>query len=200
MSEPLESSEKNVQLVFNQHWRKATEGRSCGTCAECCTWLGIEELRKWTGQTCKHLDGRNPSARCSIYESRPKACVEYYCLWRAGFGPEELKPDKSGMLLTPYRRNDKADSLPVTEAAAITVLIFDDERAKELHHEVAVELITLGVSEVRLVNLKRMTAMLYQDGKIYRCKILKPKTFEELVFSTDGVPIATYTTKELESD
>ena len=51
--------------------------RTCGECYRCCVAFGIRELKKHQDQACRHLDGRNPTARCSIYADRPKACREY---------------------------------------------------------------------------------------------------------------------------
>lgn len=189
-------------LVIERQWTSMTADRSCGACAECCTWLGIEELKKWTGQTCKHLDGRRPEARCKIYESRPEACVAYFCMWRAGFGPAELQPHLSGLLITPYQRLDKGSG-GGPESAAVTILITDEKKAETLQHTVVMELIMLGVTEIRLINPKSKKAMLYKDGEIFRCRILPAKTYEELVFETDGVAIARYEMRdrtELEND
>ena len=49
--------------------------RPCGECAACCVWLGIESLKKWPGQTCKHLDGSILDKRCTVYDQRPACCV-----------------------------------------------------------------------------------------------------------------------------
>lgn len=181
-----EKSKGEAQYQIPRKWTTVAEGRQCGECSACCTWLGIEELRKWTGQACKHLDGRDPTKRCTIYSKRPKACVEYHCLWRAGWGPDELRPDKSGMILTSYPRNEDKPGI------ATTVLIFDEEKAGSLPQTVAMELIMIDLSEVRVVNFKRKVAVLYADGSVYRCKLLPPDSCEALVFQADGRPIATY--------
>ena len=47
--------------------------KPCGECAACCTVLGVEALKKHPGRTCKHLDGRIPDKRCSIYDKRPES-------------------------------------------------------------------------------------------------------------------------------
>jgi len=69
--------------------------RTCGECYRCCVAFGIRELKKHQDQACRHLDGRNPTARCSIYADRPVACRQYTCLWRDGLFDEEDRPDKS---------------------------------------------------------------------------------------------------------
>jgi len=72
--------------------------RTCGECYRCCVAFGIPELQKYQDQSCRHLDGRNPTARCAIYADRPKACREYFCLWREGHFDDEDRPDKSGVI------------------------------------------------------------------------------------------------------
>jgi hypothetical protein len=72
--------------------------RTCGECYRCCVAFGIPELKKYQDQACRHLDGRNPTARCSIYDDRPTCCREYLCLWREGHFDEDDRPDKSGVI------------------------------------------------------------------------------------------------------
>jgi hypothetical protein len=59
---------------------------------------GIPELKKYQDQTCRHLDRRNRTARCSIYGNRLSRCKSYQCLWREGFFNDEDRPDKSGVI------------------------------------------------------------------------------------------------------
>jgi hypothetical protein len=178
-------------LQFVRQWRDINTGRSCGTCYTCCVWLGIEELKKWTGQACKHLDGKNPEGRCSIYEHRPKACRDYHCMWRAGWGPEGMRPDQSGLLITVYSRDDSPGK------AAATVIITDWAKAKPLIDKVALELLMIDIiTEVRVINYATKMALLYKDGQIFHCQLLPPENYEELHFKTQGVPIARYLVKD----
>lgn len=73
--------------------------RQCDTCRACCTPLGIPELDKPPGVTCKYLvaDG------CSIYDKRPQDCRDYYCGWRLGVGHVDHRPDRVGILLTAHQ-------------------------------------------------------------------------------------------------
>lgn len=100
--------------------------------------------------------------------------------------------------MTPYRRQDKGPEVPNIAASAVTILITDEEKAKTLQETVVMELIMLGVTEIRLVNIKRKTALLYQDGKIYQCRVLKSMGYEELTFEAIRGPIATYEVKNRE--
>jgi len=74
--------------------------RTCGDCRECCTVLGIAELKKPPGARCQHLSRALTGAGCSRYPTRPKACQEYLCVWRAGSGDDDTRPDKVGVMLT----------------------------------------------------------------------------------------------------
>lgn len=170
------------------------EGRECGSCYSCCVWLGISELRKYTGQSCKHLCGTSdPTKRCSIYSQRPSACSNYECLWRAGWGPDNLRPSESGILITPYNSETHPGH------AAVTVNIFDEPLANRTISitDLIAKLFALPlISEVRLINFQRKTALFFTEGKIYRCKILPPDGFESLIFEAQDPPIGTYQTIE----
>ncbi|SRR6266446_1589894 len=88
--------------------------RTCGECYRCCVVFGIRELKKHQDQSCRHLDGRNPTARCSIYANRPKACQAYLCLWRDGEFDEDDRPDKSGIIARVDRLDSEKIQLVVT--------------------------------------------------------------------------------------
>jgi hypothetical protein len=54
-------------------------------------------LSKPAGTLCEHSTG----TACGIYQDRPAACAAWYCLWRKiGALPDELRPDRSGVMLT----------------------------------------------------------------------------------------------------
>lgn len=69
--------------------------RACGECRACCTVLGIPEIQKPAGQPCPH----ECPGGCSIYASRPKPCQDYECLWRQGLMGDEMRPDRSGIVV-----------------------------------------------------------------------------------------------------
>ena len=64
--------------------------RECGECGECCFAMGIKELNKPAMKQCEHFCGG-----CSIYESRPKTCSDWNCLWILGRLPKGQRPDKT---------------------------------------------------------------------------------------------------------
>lgn len=66
-------------------------GRSCAGCTLCCKLAGVPELHKDDGRWCPHCDARNG---CRIYAERPASCRVFVCLWRAGYGRDEMKPSQ----------------------------------------------------------------------------------------------------------
>lgn len=180
-------------LRIEQQWNTISEGRECGSCFACCIHLGIEALKKYSGQTCKHTtDGGtgDPNKRCKIYIDRPTACAGYRCFWVSGFGPDSLRPADSGILITPYV-SEMPQSLSASGMGKIayTVMVFDPDKAAAagFGHNVVTELLSLGAGEVRLVNMVSKTALLFAYGTIYRCTIEKPDSYEALNFRTHGV-------------
>jgi hypothetical protein len=86
---------------------RITSARSCDGCDLCCIAPGIKELRKPPGEPCSNLCGE-PGRSCSIYPSRPKVCLDFYCLWRATETvlPDWLRPADCGFLLA-FNRLDE---------------------------------------------------------------------------------------------
>ena len=79
--------------------RKIEAAGSCGECTQCCTVLAIDKLMKPEGTPCKSI--RKDAPGCARYDSRPKACRYFLCLWRLQEMDESLRPDKSGIVLYP---------------------------------------------------------------------------------------------------
>ncbi len=71
--------------------------RSCGDCTLCCTLLRVDELKKRGGTPCPQL--RGPTGGCGIYETRPRICRAYRCLWLQGKLEEGDRPDLLGAIL-----------------------------------------------------------------------------------------------------
>lgn len=170
--------------------------RSCGSCFSCCVWLGIAELRKHTGQTCKHLTGtQGPEQRCSIYAQRPKACAEYQCLWRShpDFGNDDDRPDRSGLLVTAYQAKG-------TGPFAATIIVTDPSKAGSLAEGSSAlarfveTLLRAGCDEIIANNFHNKTALLFRDGQVYQGKLTRGTGFEEHIFIGDDKPIAAYQT------
>lgn len=171
---------------FHRKFNKQTMGRQCGPCSACCTYLGIEELQKPSNVTCKHLTGAG-HAKCSIYANRPEACRKYKCSWLEGMGPEWLKPNRSGILITVYPAEDNSGK-PVA-----TVNIFDESKTTDFKiKEVVVQLLMLGCIEVRQIHIQRMTGRMFKNGNVYECKMLPPEGYESLTFEMNDQPIGRY--------
>lgn len=69
--------------------------RSCNGCTACCSTTGVAALGKPPQCACVH---ETPTG-CGIYGRHPYECKEYSCLWRMGWGGEEDRPDRLGLLL-----------------------------------------------------------------------------------------------------
>lgn len=82
-----------------------TPGRACGDCYVCCELPAIEDpmLRKPERTLCVSCIG----GLCGIYESRPKACRDFHCLYRhLGELPETLRPDRCGVMFSTRRETN----------------------------------------------------------------------------------------------
>lgn len=170
-----------LSFAIPQQWTEPHEGRECGNCYACCVWLGIAELKKYSGQACKHLEGgADPCKRCSIYEKRPEACSGYHCMWRAGWGPDDMRPHDSGILITGYASEQNPDK------ASMTVQVFDKTKAAKHINQLIGELVVIPiVDQVRLIFLEEKRAIMFYEGAIYRCKLLPAEGYEALRYATD---------------
>lgn len=66
----------------------------------CCRVVAIPELVKPPGVRCRHLRAMNErGGMCTIYNQRPKPCQTFRCAWLEGLGPENARPDLSGIML-----------------------------------------------------------------------------------------------------
>ena len=67
--------------------------RSCGGCVECCVSHGVPGVTA-QGERCIHICEKG----CERYEDRPQLCSLFVCSWLDGFGEEEDRPDKTGVV------------------------------------------------------------------------------------------------------
>ena len=75
---------------------------TCGDCTMCCKLLAVPEIEKPALKWCKHCS--NPGG-CGIYDTKPKSCTEFECIWLQTQKtptplPLELRPDKSRVVLS----------------------------------------------------------------------------------------------------
>lgn len=70
--------------------------RACDGCTACCGVHAILETMSPSYRPCRY---ECPGVGCAIYAARPRECSGYYCAWRMGFGDEEDRPDRSGMVV-----------------------------------------------------------------------------------------------------
>ncbi len=77
----------------------------CGDCNACCSGslLGDAYGHEFgNGIPCYFLTHQ----KCSIYEQRPSVCKDYQCAWSQGLFTKELKPNKSGILVSVERKDN----------------------------------------------------------------------------------------------
>lgn len=175
------------------------QDHECGPCYACCKWLGIEELKKYAGQTCSKLNGgADATKRCSIYSTRPSACSGYQCFWRAGFGPEGLRPHESGILITIYE--DQSDGAIIPNVASATVTVFDERKANNKITPLLAELLPIPIMrEVRLIYIETKRGILFRNGNVYACDVIPSKGYEALAFAAYDPPIGHYHTEEAQT-
>ena len=69
--------------------------RACGDCTLCCKLPAIKDFKEGYSW-CKYCDiGKG----CKIYETRPKPCIDFDCMWKDERTNEELKPNKVGFFI-----------------------------------------------------------------------------------------------------
>ena len=70
--------------------------RTCNGCTLCCKIVSVLELEKPSMTWCQHCDiGKG----CKIYDSKPKSCKSFDCLWLVNeWIPEELRPDRCNIV------------------------------------------------------------------------------------------------------
>lgn len=83
--------------------------RLCESCMACCTYFKITPMKKGPLEHCLHADiklhsklsftGNSSCGNCGIYKTRPQVCRDYKCAWLLGYGDNEDRPDKSGMII-----------------------------------------------------------------------------------------------------
>ena len=187
--------------------------RQCGTCTACCTWLGIDApgLHKRAGVRCKHLSTNRRERCCNIYNKRPFGCVKFRCGWLQGVFDGDLRPDRSGILVSFYMREDLGDSVVSPEVNAIyegmehqltvTVTVIDEDKAKGFARNdplrrIIFELTNNGVNDIRIVNHKTRKVLHFLAGKIYEGDLLQADSVEGLAFQTYNPPVGKYIVKE----
>jgi hypothetical protein len=77
--------------------------RACGTCTACCHVFEVPDVPTAQYEWCRHCAiGQG----CRIYETRPEDCRDFHCLWRLGFGTDEDRPDRHGVVIDLERSDD----------------------------------------------------------------------------------------------
>ncbi len=86
--------------------------RDCNGCTACCTWL-VASIYGWeigNGKSCKFLECNG----CGVHKARAKVCKEYFCAWAQELFPEEMRPDKCGIIAS-VERNQNGQYLKIVK-------------------------------------------------------------------------------------
>jgi len=101
--------------------------RECGNCTLCCTLLGVHALQKKANEDCIHCD---VGIGCKIYNTRPKECSDFDCLWLAGHAPDYLKPSKTHVVLSSLKRDLEKMGLSTDNNM---ILVYPDPNYPDAH-------------------------------------------------------------------
>ncbi len=73
-----------------------TDGLSCDGCTACCFTHEIEHFKKPVATQCGQCEvGKG----CKIYGQHPDECRGFKCLWLLSAFPENMRPDKLGIVV-----------------------------------------------------------------------------------------------------
>lgn len=115
-------------MISLSQMRRRGMRRECGGCTACCYVIAVEQLDKPFRCDCPHAaDG------CALWSGpggpggQPDVCASYRCAWAMGFGSEEDRPDKSGVLVD-FRVDDVNNTQAVPALYAIGVNEGDERK------------------------------------------------------------------------
>mgnify|MGYP001599532128 FL=1 len=72
------------------------EGRSCGDCTACCFTHEIAHFKKPVATHCGQCE---TGKGCKIYGQHPDECRGFKCLWLLNAFPENMRPDRLGVVV-----------------------------------------------------------------------------------------------------
>ncbi len=157
--------------------------RTCGECVVCCVYPSIDQdgVTKQALTPCHKLIGgdklmppivmepgpkkdmplfeskhyRLPGLNCSIYKTRPGCCSDYRCAWLNGYGDENDRPDKVGVVM------DTISPAGVIENALIAKPLWfgaEDEKPAldammRMSHSAGVPVLVLQFTEFKLLRV-----------------------------------------------
>jgi hypothetical protein len=106
----------------------ATQTRPCDGCTECCSVFGVDEIEKDPWIPCDQLSHEG----CSIYETRPKQCRGFHCLWQSGVGTQDDRPDRLGVIYAATNGRTDFTRQQEIQAYEIEPGAFDEPRVVKL--------------------------------------------------------------------
>lgn len=87
-----------------------TVKRECGDCRACCYSIGVAEINKDQWVNCAH----ECESGCGIFgqPERPPTCGQWSCAWLLGIVPEEYKPNRCGLVISPVPSDASIAKMP----------------------------------------------------------------------------------------
>jgi hypothetical protein len=87
---------------------RVAPGRSCGECNACCRYYSLmADFNKPQGVLCQNWKA---GTGCSIHETRPSICRNYYCHWLQNPRfDDSWRPDRSGIIIRDTREDIPPD-------------------------------------------------------------------------------------------
>lgn len=107
-------------------------GKSCGGCTACCQTLAVREINLRSFQRCPHLClPFEVQAGCRIYTGRPRSCSEWCCTWLISDMPDELRPDRCGVVLNPLPQTIRIDGEDTAAAEMYALPGYEEAWARD---------------------------------------------------------------------
>lgn len=132
--EPIPPGQAQIDVIERMKRYAEESKKTCGGCKQCCKTLYINEdgLTKSSHTWCAYAC----AIGCAKYESRPKPCRVFKCLWlksQATNDPMafELRPDKCGVVLT----SDTSAAIGETPDPELIEVHVDRDTAQPLYRE-----------------------------------------------------------------
>lgn len=89
--------------------------RPCGECTGCCIGQLAADIygrKMWPGKPCDFL----VKGICTIYQDRPQSpCRNFQCGWSQHLLPEDMRPDKCGIMVSVETNSDGSQFLRLVE-------------------------------------------------------------------------------------
>lgn len=149
--------------------------KTCGGCTACCHIIAVAEIGVRSFAGCPHV--KSPPATtpgCGIYPTRPQSCQLWSCVWLGSDWPDELRPDRCGVVFDTLA--DLVTLAGVEQACAQAWIAPGREAAVNRQPVLSVILAMLERLPVLCRTGSRSAFLLYRDAKGRACRSDAPPT------------------------